>query len=483
MTSGVETERKFALGRGEELPSLDDLVEVGPAEALELVFTYYDTHDFRLNAVGQVLQRRRGGEDAGWHAKLPTEDPDTRREITLPPGGERLPRRLRDLVAETAAEQALYPVAEVRISRQRRTLRDESGTVLALTFTDRVRARVAGRVQEWTEAEIELVNAEAGFLDQVEAALANKGVLRSRAPSKLSRALAEQPVLGEDSPEPPQAWAVVRSYLSAQIGVLQSLEPQVLSDSFDAVHRCRVASRRLRCVLRSFSGLFRTGSVRALREELRWYAERLGSPRDAEVMLERVTAAMAAVAEPVDAAISERVRTELAHAHRDAHQDLIAALSSERYVRLQLALERFLADPPLDWRASEPASILLPGMYEGVVAEVRRRGERALARPGDFTRWHETRKAAKAARYSAELMVGAIGESAEQAAQAWAQVSGALGEVQDAVLADQVIADLAHSAVQDGLPRAPFDELRSVQDDLRREALHRGRVLLAETLG
>ena len=483
MTSGVETERKFALGRGEDLPSLDDLVEVGPAEDLELVFTYYDTHDFRLNAVGQVLQRRRGAEDAGWHAKLPTDDPDSRREIALPPGGERLPRQLRDLVADTAAEQALYPVAEVHISRQRRTLRDASGAVLAHTFTDRVRARVAGRVQEWTEAEIELVNAEAGFLDQVEAALAEKGVLRSRAASKLSRALAEQPVLGEDSPEPPQAWAVARSYLSAQIGVLQSLEPQLMADSFDAVHRCRVASRRLRCVLKSFSGLFRTGSVRALREELRWYAENLGSPRDAEVMLERVTAAMGALAEPMDAAVSERVGKELAAAHRNAHHDLIAALTSERYVRLQLALERLLADPPLDWRASEPASILLPGMYEAVVAEVRRRSERALARPEDFTRWHETRKAAKAARYSAELMVGATGEAAQQAAQAWAQVSGALGEVQDCVMADQVIADLSYSAVRDGLPRTPFDDLRCVQDGLRREALARGRALLVEALG
>lgn len=483
MSSGVETERKFALGRGQELPRLDDIVDVGAAVAVELVFTYYDTHDFRLNAAGQVLQRRRGGDDAGWHAKLPTDDPDSRREIALPPGGERLPRRLRDLVADTAQEQALYPVAEVHISRERRDLTDRSGKLLAHTFTDRVRAKVEGRAQEWTEAEIELVDAEPGFLDQVEAALAERGVLRSRAPSKLSRALAEQPVAHEDAPTPPQAWTVMRAYLSVQIGLLQTLEPELLIDSFDAVHRCRVASRRIRCVLRTYSELFRSGSVRALREELRWYAERLGAPRDAEVMVQRLIAAMSALPESVDATITQRVVTELTGTHQKAHQELIAALSSERYLRLQLALERLLADPPLDWRASEPASILLPGMYDNVVARVRQRAERALSRPGDVTRWHETRKTVKAARYSAELLVGATGESAAQAADVWAQVSGALGEVQDAVLADQVIADLSHSAVLDGLSRTPFDELRNHQDGLRREALERGEALLSEALG
>lgn len=482
MTSGVETERKFALGRGQELPSLDDIVDVGPAVPLELVFTYYDTHDYRLNAVGQVLQRRRGGDTAGWHAKLPTDDPDSRREIALPPGGERLPRQLRDLVADTAQDQALYPVAEVHISRECRDLHDKSGKLLARTFTDRVRAKVEGRAQEWTEAEIELVDAEVGFLDQVEAALAEKGVLRSRAPSKLSRALAEQPVVREDGPTALQAWAVMRSYLSVQIGLLQAMEPQLLVDSFDAVHRCRVATRRIRCVLRTYSELFRSGSVRALREELRWYSERLGGPRDAEVMVQRLTVAMTALPQSVDSTVSERVAAELAQAHRAAHQELIAALSSERYLRLQLALERLLADPPLDWRAAEPATILLPGMYENVVAQVRQRTERALSRPGDVTRWHETRKSVKAARYSAELLTGAVGESAAQVARDWAQVSGALGEVQDAVLADQVIADLSYSAVLDGLSRAPFDDLRNHQDGLRRESLQRARALLSQAL-
>ena len=51
---------------------------------------YYDTADLRLIGAGITLRRRTGGEDAGWHLKLPA-GADTRDEIRLPlaaPGGE-----------------------------------------------------------------------------------------------------------------------------------------------------------------------------------------------------------------------------------------------------------------------------------------------------------------------------------------------------------------------------------------------------------
>src|SRR5512142_2379161 len=44
---------------------------------------YYDTADLRLLGAGITLRRRTGGEDAGWHLKLPA-GADTRDEIRLP---------------------------------------------------------------------------------------------------------------------------------------------------------------------------------------------------------------------------------------------------------------------------------------------------------------------------------------------------------------------------------------------------------------
>jgi inorganic triphosphatase YgiF len=42
----------------------------GPDEE-QLEAEYYDTDDLRLISAGITLRRRRGGDDAGWHLKLP----------------------------------------------------------------------------------------------------------------------------------------------------------------------------------------------------------------------------------------------------------------------------------------------------------------------------------------------------------------------------------------------------------------------------
>ena len=70
------------------MPRLDDLPRVastsGPDEE-QLEAEYYDTDDLRLIRAGITLRRRRGGDDAGWHLKLPV-GAATRREIQVPLG-------------------------------------------------------------------------------------------------------------------------------------------------------------------------------------------------------------------------------------------------------------------------------------------------------------------------------------------------------------------------------------------------------------
>ena len=80
------------------------------------------------------------------------------------------------------------------------------------------------------------------------------------------------------------AGEVVLAYAAEQVGVLREGEAAVRSDAPDAVHRSRVAARRLRSTLRTYSAVFRRGPVSGLRDELRWFGEELGAPRDAEVL-------------------------------------------------------------------------------------------------------------------------------------------------------------------------------------------------------
>ena len=72
-----ETEAKYEADPDTVLPPLGDLPQVArtagpPRQVLDAV--YYDTTDLRLLRAGITLRRRTGGEDAGWHLKLPVGD-------------------------------------------------------------------------------------------------------------------------------------------------------------------------------------------------------------------------------------------------------------------------------------------------------------------------------------------------------------------------------------------------------------------------
>jgi CHAD domain-containing protein len=275
----------------------------------------------------------------------------------------------------------------------------------------------------------------------------------------------------------------VLAYLVAQVGVLQAQEAAVLLDGPDAVHRTRVATRRLRSALRTFGGVFDPGRVSYLRDELRWHAEQLGGARDTEVLQEGLTAALSELPEPAGATVAGRVTSSLVAAHAIAHARLIESMCTERYVELQLDLEQLLVAPGLDWVAGEEASRVLPPMLAEAVGRVRKVARRAASRPGDLVRWHGVRKAAKAVRYGAEALEGVLGETAENWRAGWEQVTAAFGAVQDCVVATQVLEELASQTVVEGLSRAPFDALLAHQDASLREALTRGRDALGAALG
>jgi len=93
MTShdALEIERKYDVTEATPLPDLHTLPGVRrvdqPVEHL-LEAVYFDTDDLTLAANHITLRRRTGGDDAGWHLKLP-QSSDTRRELHEPLGVDR----------------------------------------------------------------------------------------------------------------------------------------------------------------------------------------------------------------------------------------------------------------------------------------------------------------------------------------------------------------------------------------------------------
>jgi len=176
------------------------------------------------------------------------------------------------------------------------------------------------------------------------------------------------------------------------------------------------------------------------------------------------------------------VTSSVTEAHAIAHARVVEGMSTRRYERLQLELEQLLVAPRLGWVAAEAAPGVLPPMLGVAVGRVRKLALRAAARPGDLSRWHAVRKAAKAVRYGAEALAGVLGGTAEDWQAHWERVTEGFGAVQDCVVATQVIEELASHPVVEGLQRAPFDALLGHQDTALREALARGRDALGAAL-
>ena len=121
-------------------------------------------------------------------------------------------------------------------------------------------------------------------------------------------------------------------------------------------------------------------------------------------------------------------------------------LDSERYFRLLDAFDRLVDEPPLTDLARRDARDVVPGLVGKAVRRVRRRAgelDDGLPQPERDLRLHETRKAAKRARYAAEVAAPVGGKPAARLAGRMEAVQEVLGEHQDSVTARGLLRDLA----------------------------------------
>ena len=271
------------------------------------------------------------------------------------------------------------------------------------------------------------------------------------------------------------AGELVFDYLAEQVDTLREHEPGVRTDAPDAVHKSRVAARRLRSALRAFGPLLDADGVGPLVGELRWYGEIAGAPRDAEVLKEHLLAALDELdASAVHGPVARRLVADLDAHHADAHARLVESLDGHRYARLVRALDALVDERPVTVSGRRPARAVLPGLLDAASDRVRRRYDKALRRPGKLVRWHEVRKAAKAVRYCCDALVPAGGEPAEASAKLWEAVTEAFGDLQDSVVAHEVFGEFEARAAERGEPTDTYDVLRRRQLVKRFSALASG---------
>ena len=166
MGDHLETEQKYDADADFVLPKLGK----SAPRRIYLSATYFDTEDLLLIQHRITLRRRVGGDDEGWHLKLPVRK-DTRQELHAPldegaPGS--VPARLAAQVEEITAGHALRPIAILDTERTTLTVAGPAGKALAEVADDRVTATRFGDPDDepmaWREIEVEAKSPDAGDL-------------------------------------------------------------------------------------------------------------------------------------------------------------------------------------------------------------------------------------------------------------------------------------------------------------------------------
>ncbi|WP_148613272.1 CYTH and CHAD domain-containing protein [Nocardioides rubriscoriae] len=460
MSEHHEVERAYAVGPDDVLPDLGALrgvASVTEPRTATLVATYLDTDDLSLLRAGVTLRRRTGGDDEGWHLKVPAGD--GRDEVHRPLGTEGVPADLARLVLGWTRGRVLGPVALIETVRTTTQLRDDTGAVLAEVADDVVVGTPAdGReALAWRELEVELVGAGPDLLDAADDLLAAASDIHPRTEQrKIGTVLAERlaavptpPVADRDGAAGP----VLLVRLHEQVAALQRSDCDVRRGVDDGVHQLRVACRRLRGALATFRPLVDRAVTDPVRDELGWLARTLGEGRDAEVVHDRLRALVDDL--PADLVVGPvRARLDRSFADRrgSADRDAQELLDSERYLRLLDRLAELTTAPPWTDVADEPADTL---MTQRVARDYRR-----LRRCVDHVdgsdpaahdvALHEARKAAKRLRYACEVLEPWWGKDATRLRKAVQEITRVLGDRQDAVVGAVDLVRIAHEATAAG---------------------------------
>jgi CHAD domain-containing protein len=439
MREVLEREDKWDVDDRFAMPKLDDIVAGGrlARDTVDLISEYYDTPDRDLQAHGVLVRRRSGDDDTGWQLKIPAEDGRTELQWPLT---DAPPNSLVELLTGISLGKKVGPVATVHTVRERYRIRNRKADELyAELADDLVRAWTDERLLAWREVEVELgptmPSMPKGFVKRLRKA----GARPSQHRSKLSHVMPPPPIA-----EPQAAGArALATYLDAQLDEIVAGDIG-LRRGQDPIHDTRVAMRRLRSTLRVFGKVLDSAAVGDLDGELKWFAGLLGVVRDCHVQAQRFNEALDELPdELVLGQVRSRVRGDLQAVELPARAVVREAMDSPRYLAIMATLRKWRVEPPVASDVSA-AQVLKRARKAG------RKADRRLAAGlagNDDAMLHRARKAAKRARYAAELCQD-VGKSKQtkRTVKHYKHIQSALGDHQDTVVASSALLRMGAAA-------------------------------------
>jgi CHAD domain-containing protein len=238
---------------------------------------------------------------------------------------------------------------------------------------------------------------------------------------------------------------VIGDYLAEQCTVIIDSEAELRAGD-DVIHKVRVAVRRLRSTIRVFADLFDAEQAARLEEELVWWAGLLGKVRDMDILTRRQQALLAELPpELILGPVESTIQEELAVQRKQAMDDVLEALSSQRYRKFIGMAHHWRGDPPFTAAAEGSADSI-----DAAIKKARKKADKRLTKAvaalgadeASDDLFHGARKASKRHRYAVEAAVPVWGSKADKIISRRKDLQDLLGNHQDSIVSAAFLRDL-----------------------------------------
>jgi CHAD domain-containing protein len=266
----------------------------------------------------------------------------------------------------------------------------------------------------------------------------------------------------------------VQKIFAFQIHRLDENIPGVLSDiDTEFVHQARVATRRMRSLIRLFGGAIPEKTASYFAEELLWLGSLFGGVRDLDVFLLNLPRFNQTIEIAPQRCIDTLVQN-IAKERLTLLTDLKAGLESARCHLFRSRITAFAGRKPAKYPSAPLAAVplnsaapqIIYSRFDAMIAQ----GNRVIAKP-DLKNFHKLRIQFKRLRYALEFVGPAYGDSLHSLITEVVKVQDCLGELQDTVFTRALIDRLLKAwkgSVLD--PRLVFmlGEMYELQGDIAR---------------
>ena len=430
---------------------------------------YLDTFDWRLFRHGFSLRLRHANEKVYYTLKSIGKIDDgraERREIEIEVKGnvvdptEAPVKEIQTEIAEIIHPRRLIGQLTIRTERQPYMVTSPGKALIELVF-DSTGFLARGfnkpkRARRLFEMEAELHKGSPAELDALQEHLIAAIGFTPSGQSKLETAIERLGVLFPAKNPPPHLRVkiddrfdqTVQKIFAFQIHRLDENIPGVLADiDTEFVHQARVATRRMRSLIRLFGGAIpeKTGAYFA--EELLWLGALFGGVRDLDVFLLNLPH----FKRTVEIAPQRCINTLMQHITEERvalFADLKAGLTSVRWRLLHSRLLAFAGKAPAKNPSAplamalvnEAAPPIITARFDAVIEQ----GSRVLTKPKPEN-FHKLRIQFKKLRYALEFVSPAYGDPLHPLIEEVVKIQDCLGDMQDTVFTRALIDRLLKS--------------------------------------